>query len=128
MQLGGSHTHLKDDESTLDNQRQVNGVCPNFIHSLDAACLMLYLIKCKKAGINSIMSVHDCYGTHATDTELSARFLREAFVEIYRQPILENFTEDILATVDTDDTELPEIPPKGGLDIEEVLNSDYFFN
>lgn len=117
-----------DDESTLDNQRQVNGVCPNFIHSLDAACLMLYLIKCKKAGINSIMSVHDCYGTHATDTELSARFLREAFVEIYRQPILENFTEDILATVDTDDTELPEIPPKGGLDIEEVLNSDYFFN
>ena len=117
-----------DDESTLDNQRQVNGVCPNFIHSLDAACLMLYLIKCKKAGINSIMSVHDCYGTHATDTELSARFLREAFVEIYRQPILENFTEDILAIVEVNDTELPEIPPKGDLDIEEVLNSDYFFN
>jgi DNA-directed RNA polymerase len=117
-----------DDESTLDSQRQVNGVCPNFIHSLDAACLMLYLIKCKKAGINSIMSVHDCYGTHATDTELSAKFLREAFVEIYRQPILENFTEDILATVEINDMELPEIPPKGELDIEEVLNSDYFFN
>lgn len=117
-----------DDESTLDSQRQVNGVCPNFIHSLDAACLMLYLIKCKKAGINSIMSVHDCYGTHATDTELSAKFLREAFVEIYRQPILESFTEDILATVEINDMELPEIPPKGELDIEEVLNSDYFFN
>lgn len=117
-----------DNDSLLDSQRQVNGICPNFIHSLDAACLMLYLLKCKKAGINSIMSVHDCYGTHATDTELSARFLREAFVEIYRQPILENFTEDILSIAEVNDTELPEIPPKGELDIEEVLNSDYFFN
>lgn len=117
-----------DDDKLLDTQRQVNGICPNFIHSLDAACLMLYLLKCKKAGINSIMSVHDCYGTHATDTELSARFLREAFVEIYRQPILENFTEDILSIAEVNDTELPEIPPKGELDIEEVLNSDYFFN
>ena len=117
-----------DDDSMLDSQRQVNGICPNFIHSLDAACLMLYLNKCKEAGIDSILSVHDCYGTHASDTEKSARFLREAFVEIYRQPILENFTTDILAATDIEETELPEIPEKGSLDIEEVLNSDYFFN
>ena len=116
-----------DDENLLDNQRQVNGVCPNFIHSLDAACLMLYLLKCKKAGINSVMSVHDCYGTHASDTEQSARFLREAFVEIYRQPILENFTEDVTQTLG-EEIELPELPEKGELDIEEVLKSSYFFN
>lgn len=120
-----------DEEETLDRQRQVNGICPNFIHSLDAACLMLYLNKCKKAGINSIMSVHDCYGTHASDTNKSAKFLREAFVEIYRQPILENFTQDVLSVLDTEeqkDIELPEIPEKGELDIEEVLSSEYFFN
>lgn len=116
-----------DDDKLLDNQRQVNGICPNFIHSLDAACLMLYLLKCKKAGINSVMSVHDCYGTHASDTEQSARFLREAFVEIYRQPILENFTEDVAQVLD-ENIELPELPEKGELDIEEVLNSEYFFN
>ena len=116
-----------DDDKLLDNQRQVNGICPNFIHSLDAACLMLYLLKCKKAGINSVMSVHDCYGTHASDTEQSARFLREAFVEIYRQPILENFTEDVAQVLD-ENIELPELPEKGELDIEEVLASSYFFN
>ena len=117
-----------DNDSLLDSQRQVNGICPNFIHSLDAACLMLYILKCKKAGINSIMSVHDCYGTHASDTEESAKFLREAFVEIYRQPILENFTEDILMLADTENTDIPELPESGDLDIEGVLTSDYFFN
>lgn len=116
-----------DDESILDSQRQVNGICPNFIHSLDAACLMIYLLKCKAAGINSVMSVHDCYGTLAPDTDLSAKYLREAFVEIYRQPILENFTEDVTQAL-TEETEIPEMPEKGELDIEEVLASSYFFN
>lgn len=115
-----------DNEEELDRQRQVNGICPNFIHSLDAACLMLYILKCKQAGINCIMSVHDCYGTLAPDTELSAKFLREAFVEIYRQPVLENFTTDVL--IDCGEVEVPDIPEKGELDIEEVLVSKYFFN
>ena len=117
-----------DDNSILDGQRQVNGICPNFIHSLDAACLMLYILKCKKAGINSIMSVHDCYGTHASDMEKSAKFLREAFVEIYKQPILEQFTEDVLLLANIENIDIPELPESGGLDIESVLSSDYFFN
>ena len=117
-----------DDNSVLDGQRQVNGICPNFIHSLDAACLMLYILKCKKAGINSIMSVHDCYGTHASDTEESAKLLREAFVEIYKQPILEQFTEDVLLLANIENIDIPELPESGGLDIESVLRSDYFFN
>jgi DNA-directed RNA polymerase len=116
-----------DDDSRLDTQRQVNGICPNFIHSLDAACLMLYLLKCKSSGINSVMSVHDCYGTLAPDTELSAKYLREAFVEIYRQPILENFTQDVRMLLPKQ-IELPDMPDSGDLDIEDVLTSDYFFN
>lgn len=117
------------DQETSDTQRQLNGICPNFIHSLDAACLMLYLVKCKKAGIEGFMTVHDCYGTYATDTEMSAKLLRESFVEIYRQPILENFTQDVLSEIQANsDNELPELPKKGNLDIEDVLSSNYFFN
>ena len=120
-------TTVNIDQDSLDTQRQLNGVCPNFIHSLDAACLMLYLIKCKREGITSFMTVHDCYGTWASDTSKSAKLLREAFVEVYQQPILENFTEDITAELG-EGTERPELPNKGELDIEEVLRSDYFFN
>ena len=115
-----------EDKDEFDNQRQVNGICPNFIHSLDAACLMSYILKCKQAGITSIMSVHDCYGTLAPDCDNSAKFLREAFVEIYRQPILENFTQDV--TCFLEEKELPELPKQGNLDIEAVLTSKYFFN
>ncbi len=119
-------TNVNEDlENDIDTQRQLNGICPNFIHSLDASCLMLYLNKCKEAGIDSFMTVHDCYGVHAADTETSAKLLREAFVEIYKQSILENFTDDLLQNTTQ---EAPELPQKGSLDINEVLNSEYFFN
>lgn len=116
------------DQETPDIQRQLNGICPNFIHSLDAACLMLYLVKCKQAGIEGFMTVHDCYGTYAADTNMSAKLLRESFVEIYRQPILENFTQDVLSELEVNEADLPQLPQKGSLDIEDVLHSDYFFN
>ena len=116
------------DQEAPDVQRQLNGICPNFIHSLDAACLMLYLIKCKQAGIEGFMTVHDCYGTYAGDTEMSAKLLRESFVEIYRQPILENFTQDVLSQVEVNEDDLPKLPATGSLDIEDVLQSKYFFN
>ena len=109
-------------------QRQLNGICPNFIHSLDAACLMIYLVKCKQAGIESFMTVHDCYGTLAPDTDISAELLREAFVEVYRQPILENFTEDVLYGMNVEPELLPKLPIKGKLNIDDVLKSEYFFN
>lgn len=114
------------DQDDTDKQRQVNGICPNFIHSLDASCLMLYLIKCKDEGINSFMTVHDCYGVHACDTNMSAKLLREAFVEIYRHPILSYFRTDVTNGLEID--ELPELPSTGDLNIEEVLDSEYFFN
>lgn len=121
-------TTVNLDLDKLDTQRQLNGICPNFIHSLDATCLMLYLIKCKKANIDSFMTIHDCYGTLASDTKMSAKLLREAFVEIYQQPVLEKFTLDILSEVKEKTEELPQIPDKGTLQIEDVLTSDYFFN
>lgn len=137
-------TTINVDLDEMDKQRQINGVCPNFIHSLDASCLMLYLLKCKDVGIESFMTVHDCYGTLAPDTDESARLLRESFVEIYRTTILDNFTEDVLMIIQdklrvTEDRkeiakltklleELPEKPEMGELDIEEVLGSEYFFN
>lgn len=118
--------NVKTDTTILDNIRQQNGICPNYIHSMDAACLMLYLNKCKEVGINSIMSVHDCYGTHAADTETSARLLREAFVEVYERPLIDDFIYDVLDNANVE-TEI-EQPETGGLDIKEVLKSDYFFN
>lgn len=119
--------YRKFEEDKIDKQKQLNGICPNFIHSLDAACLMKYLLKCKEQGLTSFMSVHDCYGVHAADTELSAKLLREAFVEIYQRPILDDFEADLTDHL-PEDIELPEKPEQGKLKIEDVLTSEYFFN
>lgn len=115
-----------DVKEGTDKQRQVNGICPNLIHSLDASCLMLWLNKMADEGITTFLSVHDCYGVLAPDTELSAKLLREAFVEMYKLPILDNFTEDVIIHSGAED--IPEKPQQGSLEIEEVLKSNYFFN
>lgn len=127
-ELFGKHikTKFMTDTDGIDKQRQLNGICPNFIHSMDASCLMLWMLKCNEQGINSFMSVHDCYATLAPDTEKSAKLLREAFVEIYSHPVLDNFEADMTENIETE--ELPEKPEQGDLDINDVLDSDYFFN
>ena len=118
---------LEAGQNIIDKQHQLNGICPNFIHSLDASCLMSWILKCEKAGITNFMSVHDCYGTLAADTEKSAQLLREAFVEIYQRPVLDDFEADMQKDI-TEELQFPSQPVKGNLEITDVLNSDYFFN
>lgn len=115
---------LPDDSGLLSKQKQTNGICPNFIHSLDASCLMKYINKAKAQGIESFGAVHDSYGTLACHTATTQKLLREAFVEVYSNPkdVLETFIEAV--TGETPD----DLPEKGNLDINDVLISQYFFN
>ena len=128
-ELFGKHikTKFMTEDDGIDKQRQLNGICPNFVHSLDASCLMKWLLKCQEQGMTHFMSVHDCYGVLAPDTEISAKLLRGAFVEVYLHPVLENFEADMTEQI-TKELNLPEQPIKGSLNIYDVINSDYFFN
>jgi DNA-directed RNA polymerase len=38
--------------------------------------------------------VHDSYGVHACDVDLLNRILREEFVRIYSEPVLQNFLNE----------------------------------
>ena len=50
--------------------------------------------------------------------------LRKAFVEIYtNHDVLQDFRKSALEVLD----EVPEPPAKGNLDLNQVLNSKYFF-
>ena len=114
-----------NDPKKLDRRKQAAGVSPNYIHSLDSAHLMMTVLKCKQKGINSFAAIHDSYGTHAADlTELSIT-LRETFIEIYSVDRLAKLRDEMLEQFP--DAKLPELPAKGTLNLEEVLNSDYFF-
>jgi DNA-directed RNA polymerase, mitochondrial len=124
----GSYSKAK----AIDNKKQVSGIAPNMIHSLDAAAMMLTVSTASQtAGIHHFAFIHDSYGTHAADTSTLARVTREEFVKMYSSGnVLENIaaemTSDLdLTTIPPED--IPSIPPMGSLDVASVLQSQYFF-
>ncbi|KAL3006073.1 hypothetical protein AAZX31_08G257000 [Glycine max] len=106
-------------------KRQRTAFPPNFVHSLDGSHMMMTTVACKKAGLN-FAGVHDSYWTHACDVDEMNRILREKFVELYDAPILENLLESFQKTFPA--LNFPPLPERGDFDLQEVLESTYFFN
>ncbi len=112
----------------VDTRKQLTSVAPNFVHSLDAAHLMLTVCAMEEQhGRQSWAMVHDSYGTHAGAVAVLGEVLREQFVSIYE-------TTDPLGdlrqgvTRQARPTEpLPEPPALGGFDLNEVLKAEFFF-
>jgi DNA-directed RNA polymerase len=75
--------------------------------------------------IESYAMIHDSFGTLAANTGVFSRCLREAFVQLYSdQDVLENMRQQMGAVLDEP---LAEIPQKGELDLNQVIESQYFF-
>lgn len=119
---------LSNGTGKLDKKKQAQGIAPNFIHSCDASHMMATILKCKEHGINSLAMIHDSYGTHAANAGMLSLLLRECFVEMYSKPVLENFRNEVAKQLPEEMVaELPPVPPMGSLELEAVLESDYFF-
>jgi len=112
----------------LDSRRQALGISPNFIHSCDAAHLMLTVCTALENGIADFAMIHDSYGTHAADTDVLAASLRAAFNEQYSREVLTDFRNELADQLPAEvAVELPELPPNGDLDLSLVEKSLYFF-
>lgn len=110
----------------LDKQKQANSISPNWVHSMDASHMRLTVRRAWEEGLRSFSLVHDSYGTHAGNAAALAYYLREQFVEMYSGDVLENFKNDLEGQLREGMT-LPELPPKGTLDLSQVMDSQYFF-
>jgi len=109
--------------SSPDAIRQVNGVAPNVIHSLDATVLLKAVVKAEEIGIDDIGVVHDSFSAHACNVQKLGSVIREAFVEVYSKPVLSDLREQLQSLTDS---KLPSLPSMGTLDIAGVLDSPYF--
>lgn len=119
---------LKVEGDKLDRRKQSSGISPNFVHSLDAAHLMRTITYCTEAGISSFAMIHDSYGSHAADADTLLSSLRSAFVDQYNANVLDDFRNQMIASLPEElASEIPTIPPMGTLDLSGVLNSEYFF-
>ncbi len=114
---------------TLDRRAQANGISPNFIHSCDAAHMMLTSVRAHQEGIKSFSMIHDSFGTTAAETEDLFRIVREAFTEMYTDcDVLEEFRDEIVRQLPEGLLkDLPELPDKGTLDLAGVLTSRFSF-
>lgn len=116
---------LKVDLPQIDVNKQKLGSSPNFIHSMDACHQMLMLLDADAAGITSFACIHDDFGTHAADIQKLHKSIRTSFVNLYTDhDPLEAFKSQI---EEFSGIQIPHVPAKGLLNINNVLVSDYFF-
>lgn len=145
IKLDGERVQIRRNERTaeLSPKEQTQGIAPNFVHSLDAACLVDCANRCRDAGITALAAVHDAYGTHAANMNALSLFARQSFVALHSEDLLGNFRAccqrvlvdylvaekgmDVLDASEKADVMLPAPLTLGGLDINQVLASDYFF-
>jgi len=115
----------EDERQKIAPRKQANGIVAHLVHSFDAAHMMLTINRLFAEGIRHFAMVHDSFGVHAADVDLLHRILREEFVRIYSEPVLQNFLDEQRKA--NPDIALPNCPQLGDLDIRQVLASPYFF-
>lgn len=123
---------LTEEKDTIDKRRMQNAISPNFVHGMDATHLNISVCYANRNDITHFAMIHDSFGCHAADTQMLAACLRRAFVDLYGKErnldVLEDFRQQIIRQVDEANVDsVPPVPSKGNLDVEEVLNSDFFF-
>jgi DNA-directed RNA polymerase len=112
----------------LDRGKQVSGIAPNIVHSLDASAMMLTVVEALKENVSHFLMVHDSFGTHAADAPRLSQLTREVFVRMYGETdVLGDLVANLTATIDPLRDEVPAVPEQGTLDLSEVLASPYFF-
>ena len=123
------HAHLvyrHKKGARIDLKKQRDGIVANLVHSLDAAHMMLTARALRREGVFDMAMVHDSFAVHARDVDLMNAVLRDKFLEVHQWfglGELASSAEEVLKA-----GELPPPPKAGRLDIEQVINSDYFFS
>lgn len=118
---GPMKIRVMSETETPDAAKHASGLAPNFVHSLDAAHLHLTTADAAGQGITALAMIHDDYGTHAADAQALFDTIRKQFVAMY-------LACDPPAQLAAKYPCVPPAPAKGGLDIMEVLESDFFFS
>lgn len=114
-----------DPDSPVSGYKQRNGLPPNFVHSMDASHLVMTVAAGIVAGIYHFMMIHDSFGCHACDVDQLRDILRQQFVKLYSEEILELFRVQVIEQTGHD----PGPPPlQGTFDLNEVLRSEYMFS
>ena len=114
----------KSDNLPIHKQRQVTAFPPNYVHSLDSSHMLLTALEMDRRGL-CFSAVHDSFWTHPCDVDEMNQVLRDCFVELYQQPLLERLKQTWELRYPA--IRFPDLPEKGDLNLDEVRSAPYFF-
>ena len=113
------------DDQPVNKQKQNTAFPPNFVHSLDSTHMMYTALECYRRSI-TFAAVHDSYWCHASNIPMMAQILRENFIKLHSQPLLEDLHENLTSRYPHE--QFPKVPQRGDFDLNEVKKSTYFFS
>lgn len=119
---------ILSDGSRLSMVRNANAISPNFIHSLDAAVLMLAVVTLRQHGVLSFSCIHDSLGINAEDASLASAVIRESAISVFSRDILGDLYREMKGYLG-ENPEIPLDPPPspGTMDLQALRDADYFF-
>ena len=108
----------------LHEQKMVNGIAPNYIHSLDALLLSLTILKLIQDGCKDFHLIHDSYGVPISQVANLNKRVREAYIEIFSSRPLGQWLNQVYKGYpkQADDVMI------NTLDLDDVSNSRYIFS
>jgi DNA-directed RNA polymerase len=115
-----------EDTDEINKDFAIQAIPPNFIHSIDAAHMMLVILSIAEAGVQRFSMIHDSFGCPCNDVPIMREAINRNFYEIHKGNLLEQFKEDIEDAVIKQPI-ARSLPERGELDIRGVLDSDYLF-
>lgn len=113
----------------IDAKKQALGAAPQVVHSFDAAHLARTVVRANRDhGVVDFAMIHDSYGCHAGRTEALAHTLRASFRDIYKVDWMGVLAEKFRAQGRDLGVEIADPPARGTLDIDGVMDAEFFFS
>lgn len=114
-----------DEQEELRKTEQVNGIAPNFIHSLDSTHLMMVV---NESSLSNYTTIHDSFGTSLGEAYELKEIIRKQFHRLYTEyEPLKDFRKQAEELIGESLEDIEE-PTKGELDLAEVLTRTYIFH
>lgn len=118
----------------VDTRSCASAIAPNIIHSLDAAHLCQTVLEClvnKGTQVRDFMLIHDSFGTHAANTDVMFAIVRKTFIAQYKDKCIYSDIKqqliDYYKLTEEEAAALPDIPAKGDLSLDAIIDADYCF-
>lgn len=124
---------VQQDTDRLDSRKMVNAIAPNVVHSLDSTHLFMTVQTAGAAGITDFALVHDSFATHAAQTTDLYFHIRQAFIELYQQPVFDALAKQWqqqwqqVATRPDNAKAIPALPAAGSYQLAQILTARYAF-